>query len=229
MKRSQTAVLVLLSLATAACAGFSSRYYETETFAEQPLQPKTVAADLHFYEKGEKFEKKQHRRLNLDYFYEKFLIDNLIAELEKRGWKHVPAERAEYVLNVDAGNGSVTHLFETNANGFSVRESVGEKIISYALYRKKDKKPAILGTLILDGDKPNLEFVNEALAVLSQEIKTENVYQKHFWVCENETSFGVIENDKVKCYMEPVLSKTPLRGREEKTMKVLRVKTIPAP
>lgn len=229
MKSLKIALLVSLSFMTAACAGFSARRYETETFAEQPLHPKTLAADLHFYEKGERFEKKQHRWLNLDYFLEKFLIDNLIKELEKRGWKSVPVEQAEYVLNVDAGSRMITRLTDISANNISVYDSVTGKTVSYALYGKKDKKPVILGTLTLDGAEPNLEFVNEALAILSQEIKTRNAYQKHSWFCENETSFGVLEKEKVTCYMDPVFPDTPFGGREEKTMKILKVKMLPAP
>lgn len=214
MTKSGKAVVIFLTWALTGCAAV--RNYQTATFSSLNIIPDTVTADVNFFEKGEDFQKKRRRELNGRYFYDKFLADELIKRMEKRGWKRASDKNAEYALNISL----------TDEESDSAGIVTYFKGIVYALYKTKDRTPVIMGGIANDSsDLHDLDFINEALPIIDKELQSKNAYQRHLWTCSDNRN----EASRTECYMEEINPDFPSEYIEIKNMNYLKTRLVSEP
>lgn len=214
----------LMILMFCACSSTYSRNYEAIMYSEQPVTTGTIAAVV---------------ATDRDYYYEKYLTDELIKKMETRGWKRAPLKQAEYALSVSVGHETPLQAAATKRNKDAsvavghendinvISEDTGKIItgnfIDLDIYDQKTKTPKI-SMQIRSSDTRTLDMMNDALPILDKELQAKNAFLYHVWTCE----FDEI-NNKSNCYMEPVNPQIPTSGREEKTLKTHKAKIIKHP
>lgn len=204
--------LALSISALCACSSTHFRNYEVSTHSEQPVIAGTIAAVVD---------------TDRDYYYEKYLTDELIKKMETRGWKRVPLKQAEYALSVSLGIDTISQTtafaYESVASAQTQNIVVG-KYIDFDLYSPKTKEPKISGRIYINSNEDFLNMINDTLPLIDKELQTKNAYQHHVWMCEYDEN-----ENKSNCYMEPVNPQFPMSGREEKTLKTHKTKIIKHP
>lgn len=204
--------LALSISALCACSSAYFRNYEVSTHSEQPVIAGTIAAVVD---------------TDRNYFYEKYLTDELIKKMETRGWKRVPLKQAEYALSVSLGIDTIsqtTAFWYDSFAGSQTQSIVIGKYIDFDLYSPKTKEPKISGRIYINSNEDFLNMINDTLPLIDKELQTKNAYQHHVWMCEYDEN-----KNKSNCYMEPVNPQFPMSGREEKTLKTHKTKIIKHP